>query len=186
MALVKCRECGREMNKKASACPGCGAPIKTTPSRLRPSSGVILAGLIAFSVWLVSNGGGGGKATVASQAAKVAQSSSVTVSKPTTSSEESAAAKKQREERFEKCRGKLKQAQQLGLLYNMDLKRGLPKVWVREPDFDELPIDAKEGFADTVNCFLMVGRNTYITFDLLDSRSSKVVATYSAGRLTVK
>jgi predicted lipid-binding transport protein (Tim44 family) len=27
MALIKCRECGREVSDKAQACPNCGAPI---------------------------------------------------------------------------------------------------------------------------------------------------------------
>ena len=27
MALVKCSECGKQVSDKASACPGCGAPI---------------------------------------------------------------------------------------------------------------------------------------------------------------
>lgn len=27
MALIKCEECGREVSEKASACPGCGAPV---------------------------------------------------------------------------------------------------------------------------------------------------------------
>lgn len=26
MALIKCRECSREISDKAAACPGCGAP----------------------------------------------------------------------------------------------------------------------------------------------------------------
>ena len=28
MALIKCRECGREISSKSAACPGCGAPVK--------------------------------------------------------------------------------------------------------------------------------------------------------------
>jgi hypothetical protein len=27
MALIKCKECGREVSDKAQSCPGCGAPI---------------------------------------------------------------------------------------------------------------------------------------------------------------
>ncbi|MBS0413765.1 MAG: zinc ribbon domain-containing protein [Proteobacteria bacterium] len=27
MALIKCSECGRDISDKASACPGCGAPV---------------------------------------------------------------------------------------------------------------------------------------------------------------
>lgn len=29
MALIHCAECGREISDKASACPGCGAPLAT-------------------------------------------------------------------------------------------------------------------------------------------------------------
>lgn len=28
MALVKCKECGKEVSNKAESCPGCGKPIK--------------------------------------------------------------------------------------------------------------------------------------------------------------
>lgn len=27
MAIVKCKECGSQVSSKASACPGCGAPV---------------------------------------------------------------------------------------------------------------------------------------------------------------
>ncbi len=30
MALIKCTECGREVSDRAAACPGCGAPPKST------------------------------------------------------------------------------------------------------------------------------------------------------------
>ena len=31
MALITCKECGREVSDKAHACPGCGAPIAPAP-----------------------------------------------------------------------------------------------------------------------------------------------------------
>lgn len=31
MALIDCPECGRQVSDKASACPGCGHPIKAPP-----------------------------------------------------------------------------------------------------------------------------------------------------------
>jgi hypothetical protein len=31
MALINCTECGREISNKASACPGCGAPVASPP-----------------------------------------------------------------------------------------------------------------------------------------------------------
>jgi Domain of unknown function (DUF4352) len=32
MALIKCRECGREISSKSATCPGCGAPVKAKSS----------------------------------------------------------------------------------------------------------------------------------------------------------
>lgn len=29
MALIKCKECGKEVSDKAKSCPNCGAPIDT-------------------------------------------------------------------------------------------------------------------------------------------------------------
>ena len=85
-------------------------------------------------------------------------------------------------QRFEECREKLKKAQQLEVLYNLELKRAMPKVVVG-PTFYSIPIDAKQGFADTVNCFLMTGEPNYIDFDLSDWQSGKRVARYTRGRL---
>ena len=84
--------------------------------------------------------------------------------------------------RFEECREKLKKAQQLEVLYDLEWKRAMPKVVVG-PTFYSIPIDAKQGFADTVNCFLMTGKSNYIDFDLLDWQTGKLVARYSLGRL---
>ena len=33
MALRKCKECGKEVSSKASACPNCGAPVKNAPTQ---------------------------------------------------------------------------------------------------------------------------------------------------------
>jgi len=40
MALIKCKECGKEVSDKAAACPGCGAPIAPSSPvvSLKPSS----------------------------------------------------------------------------------------------------------------------------------------------------
>ncbi|MBA7514792.1 hypothetical protein ES705_06827 [subsurface metagenome] len=65
MALTKCSECGREVSDKATACPGCGAPIATvsvgvptqtieqTSKRLKAQYAI--AGIIFFVglVWLI-------------------------------------------------------------------------------------------------------------------------------------
>lgn len=31
MAMVKCRECGRDISDQAASCPGCGAPLYRAP-----------------------------------------------------------------------------------------------------------------------------------------------------------
>lgn len=90
------------------------------------------------------------------------------------------------EKRFEACRAKLIQAQKLDLLYNLEWKKVHAPLVVVGPTFDKLPFDAKEGFADTVNCFLMVGKKQYINFDLLDYKTNKVVAEYRYGKLRMK
>lgn len=87
--------------------------------------------------------------------------------------------------RLEQCRAKLKQAQKLDLLYGLDWKGTVePKVTVG-PTFFKIPIDAKEGFAETVNCFVMAGENKFISFDLLDYRTGKSVGRFKHGKLTV-
>jgi hypothetical protein len=87
--------------------------------------------------------------------------------------------------RLEQCRSKLKTAQKLDLLYGLDWNgRAEPKVTVG-PTFFKIPIDAKEGFAETVNCFVMAGQDKFISFDLLDYRTGKPVGRFKYGKLTV-
>ena len=33
MALIKCSECGKDVSDKAAACPGCGNPVQSKPSK---------------------------------------------------------------------------------------------------------------------------------------------------------
>jgi hypothetical protein len=87
--------------------------------------------------------------------------------------------------KFEECRTKLKKANELSLLYNMDIIEGRPLVVVG-PTFYRIPFDAKEVFAETVNCFLVAGTNKLAEFELLDYRTHKVVAVYHWGKLEMK
>jgi len=89
------------------------------------------------------------------------------------------------DKKFEECREKLKEAQQLGMLYNLDMRAGRPLVVVG-PTFYNVAFDAKQGFANTINGFLMTGEDKFIDFELLDYRTNKVVAKYSYGRLEMK
>ena len=85
---------------------------------------------------------------------------------------------------FKNCRQKLRRAQTLDVLY--DLNWSLPdepRVLVG-PTFFDMPIDAKEGFARTLNCFLMAGDETkLVNFDLRDWRTGKRVGRWSYGKL---
>jgi len=48
MALIKCKECGNEISKKAKKCPNCGAP---TPKPMFSTGGVILFAIIGWLVY---------------------------------------------------------------------------------------------------------------------------------------
>ena len=52
MALTKCRDCGQSISKRATACPGCGAPVKH-----KTSAGcgcLVICLFTAFCVYLVN------------------------------------------------------------------------------------------------------------------------------------
>lgn len=83
----------------------------------------------------------------------------------------------------EECRRKLAEAQRLGVLTDLDWKPGKAPHVVVGPTFFSMPFDAKQGFAETVNCFLMNGTATVIGFDLLDSMNHRVVGRWDYGRL---
>jgi len=46
MALIKCKECGHKVSKKAETCPSCGAPVKKKTSSLQGSIHKLLAAII--------------------------------------------------------------------------------------------------------------------------------------------
>lgn len=87
------------------------------------------------------------------------------------------------DQQFEKCRSKLIQAQKLGVLQDLSWNgKSSPRVIVG-PTFSRMRIDGKEGFAETVNCFLMAGdTKSFINFDVLDGFTGKPIGSYSYGR----
>lgn len=88
---------------------------------------------------------------------------------------------------FETCRGKLKAAQKLDVLYAFDWKLPKEPYVVAGPTFFKIPIDAKEGFAETVNCFLTAGdASIVVNFDILDWRTGKKVGRFSSGKLRME
>lgn len=88
--------------------------------------------------------------------------------------------------RFEKCRDKLKQAQQLDLLSNMTFEGGRPKIWVGKT-WHTLPIDAKTAFAETAACFFLAGSSEKaLSFPIYDGMTGKQIATWKYTRLDVE
>jgi len=76
------------------------------------------------------------------------------------------------------CQAKLRAAQKLDVLYDMKLATGRALVYVG-PTFFSLPIDAKEGFAETVSCLLVAGDpKSCAQIDFLHWQSGKLVAQY--------
>lgn len=83
---------------------------------------------------------------------------------------------------LEACRNKLKQAQKLEVLRDLQWKGAHLHV-VAGPTYYQMPFDAKEGFADTVNCFAMAGQKNCLSFDILHWRSGKATDRYHACKL---
>lgn len=83
------------------------------------------------------------------------------------------------------CRAKLKAAKKLDVLYDMSWQTGQKPKIVVGPIYQNLPFDARENFALTVNCFLMAGNtDKFIDFPLLDYRTHEVINYFSYGHLT--
>jgi len=85
---------------------------------------------------------------------------------------------------YEICKGKLKQAKELDVLSDLKAKGSSIKVTVG-PAFFTVPMDTQQEFARTVNCFLVKGAGTGVSFDLLHWQTGKRVASWNGDRLDV-
>lgn len=82
--------------------------------------------------------------------------------------------------KFEECKAKLMKAQKLGVLHNLDWKPPKEPYVVAGRTFFSMPIDAKEGFAETVNCFLMGGEGgKCVNFNVLSWQTGKPVGRFA-------
>lgn len=89
-------------------------------------------------------------------------------------------------DQLEVCREKLKKAQTLDLLHDLEWPKGKSPRVVVGPTFFSIPFDAKEGFAQTVNCFLAAGKQDQcINFDLTHWRTGNPAARWSWCKLKV-
>lgn len=81
--------------------------------------------------------------------------------------------------KFEACRKKLIQAQNLSVLQDLQWQKGNEPYVLAGPTFFDMAIDGKEGFATTVNCFLMSGDTTKcIGFNVLHWQTGKSVGRF--------
>ncbi len=178
MALQQCPECGREISTKAGACPHCGNPGAGVAGSGQPAKPKkrrwLIKGLLIFVGFLFL------MSAISNYSTKGAAVKNGSSSAQRVASE----ADPKKEQRFEECRSKLKKAQKLDLLHDLDWKSGSvkPRVVVG-PTFYRADFSAKQAFAKTVNCFLMGGSTDVINFDLLDWRTEKRVARFKYGEL---
>lgn len=84
--------------------------------------------------------------------------------------------------RLELCREKLKAAQKLEVLYDLQWKGATPYI-VAGPTYYKIPFDAKEGFAEAVNCFMLAGKGGCLTFDIKHYQTGKATERYHLCKL---
>ena len=100
------------------------------------------------------------------------------------SSEKQAPDEKDAKLYYEICKEKLKQAKELDVLSELNAKGLSIKVTVG-PAFFTVPMDTQQEFARTVNCFLVKGAGTGVSFDLLHWETGRRVASWNGDRLDV-
>lgn len=83
---------------------------------------------------------------------------------------------------LETCRAKLKQAQKLDVLTDLQWK-GTRLHVVAGSTYYRMAFHAKEGFADTINCFVMAGKSDCLSFDILHWRTGKATDRYNNCKL---
>lgn len=48
MAMIKCKECGKDISNQAASCPHCGAPVKKPARTYGCGTAIILAAVVAI------------------------------------------------------------------------------------------------------------------------------------------
>jgi hypothetical protein len=87
---------------------------------------------------------------------------------------------------FAACKTKLQKANELGVLYAFDWKPPKEPYVVVGRTFFGIAMDAKEGFAETLNCFLMAGESgKCVNFDVLHWQTGKAVGRFRNCKLKI-
>jgi|CXWL01.1.fsa_nt_gi hypothetical protein len=94
---------------------------------------------------------------------------------PTAMSPEQVEAQKAR---YAGCTEKLKKAQELDMIHDMQSKGASFKVLVG-PTFFTVPIDAKQGFGEVVNCVILKGGSGGISYDFVHWQTGKRVGSWN-------
>jgi hypothetical protein len=87
--------------------------------------------------------------------------------------------------RLEACRSKLIQAHALEVLTDMQWKGSTLHV-VAGRTYYQIPFDAKEGFAETVNCFALAGKKGCLSFDIKHWMTGKATDRFHMCKLSPK
>lgn len=85
---------------------------------------------------------------------------------------------------YDTCNVKLAKAKELNMLYDIGGKAASIQVFVG-PTYFTVPIDAKKGFTEVVNCVLVKGSGGGVPFDLIHWQTGKRVAHWNGYRLDV-
>lgn len=94
---------------------------------------------------------------------------------PTPMSPEQVEAKRAR---YADCKEKLKKAQELEMIYDIQAKGASLKVLVG-PTFFTVPIDTKQGFGEVVNCVILEGGSGGIPYPFIHWQTGKRVGSWN-------
>lgn len=157
MALIKCKECGKEVSDNAKSCPHCGAP----PSKKTGCLTWVIAIFFAFVVF-----------SSITNLSKESTQTNKTQSPPTPTVDKSPEKQAQRKQLLEKLIAQ-------GVFLKIDTMGGtLPKAYVT-PAFYALDIDMKKTFVSVIYAYYFDGNGIGDTVILRDSKTGKQIGTFS-------
>lgn len=160
MALIKCKECGHEISRKADKCPHCGAPRKKSTSLL---TWLVLI-LIVFGVYVVVR-------------MPFTTSGEHVAGQPSAIAELDRSAEKQAERKsfIEGLIGR-------GILHKVEVPSELPHIYVA-PGFYPLNVNDKQRFINVVYAYFVAQNPKADIATLYDSRSGKKIGRFTESGL---
>lgn len=161
--LTKCKDCGKEISKKATACPNCGAPVAKQVSR-GCAGVVILVALIFVGTYISTqlSGPSSSSTTTSSSAPKTASSPTIDKSPEMQAGREELIQDLQRRNVF----GEIE-------------CRSAGATAIVDSVFYSLDFEDKQKFVGVVYAFCFDGTRKYVGVTLRDIRTNKEVGTFS-------